>query len=73
MSSEFSTLSVGVIINEIHREIGMRRRVYPELVNRKRLNQKTADYRIMCLTEAIRYLEEMQVINSPSYGPPVQT
>lgn len=54
-------------INELKRELGVRRGVYPGWVANGKLTQQAADYRIACIEEAIGSLESIQEAFRASY------
>lgn len=47
-----------MVLEELKRELAMRRNVFPAWVKNGRLDQATADHRIRCLQEAIKMIEE---------------
>ena len=46
------------VLEELKRELVMRRNVFPAWVKNGRLTQEVADHRITCMQEAIRLLTE---------------
>ena len=60
--------TIGKIISELKRELVTRRRVYPRWIANpdNKLTQALADYRIGCLEEAIRYIEEAECSKVPT-------
>lgn len=48
-----------MVLQELHRELVMRRNVFPAWVKNGRLTQDQADHRIRCIQEAIKMLENV--------------
>ena len=44
------------VIEELERELGVRKAIYPDWVRRNRMRQDTADWRITCLEKALELL-----------------
>lgn len=53
-------MEIAEILQELQRELGMRKSVYPRWVEQKKLTQKTADFRIAAIEQAIVRLQELQ-------------
>jgi hypothetical protein len=48
------------VIDELKRELGVRRSFYPGWVSAKKLTQQTANHRIACIEENIYCLESLK-------------
>lgn len=46
------------VLEELKRELVMRRNVFPAWVKNGRLTQSVADHRLTCMQEAVRLIEE---------------
>lgn len=49
--------TIAEVLTELKRELKTRKRVYPNWVNAEKLNANTAQHRIECIEEAIRFIE----------------
>lgn len=47
-----------MVLEELSRELAMRKNVFPSWVDKGRLTPEVAAHRILCMQEAIRLLEE---------------
>lgn len=59
----------------VHREIEMRRRVYPAWVRNGRMKEDKADYEIACMEsvyETVRSLRQRQSMTSSLTGKPIE-
>ena len=46
------------LILELERELKVRERLYPKWIESKKINEKTAAWRILCIQRAISYIKE---------------
>lgn len=51
------------VLKELKRELGMRRKLYPNWVQQGKLSQQTADHRIDAIEYAIDVLEECKPLD----------
>ncbi len=55
------TVTLQQMIECAHRELGMRRAVYPNLIDRKKMSQERADREIAAMEAIVQFLENAQV------------
>lgn len=63
--AEFPAPSLAAQLAELKRERQMRARVFPNLVSSRKLTQKEADYRNLCLDGAIGTIERLVIEMKP--------